>query len=100
MRSPPSCESGDRHRERAERASLSEIQLLEPPPNRARTAVFAGLPPTWGFSLSTSRERVVGGVLLRSNGGCLRLALDGAGDGFLDGAIVEVLDLLVVLGFP
>jgi hypothetical protein len=78
----------------------SETQLLEPPPNRARTAVFAGLPPTWGFSLSTSRKRMVGGILLRRDLGGLRLAFDGAGEGFLGGAIVEVLDLLVVLGFP
>jgi len=56
------------------------------------------LPPTWGFSLSTGRERVVGGVLLRSDLGGLRLAFDGAGEGFLGGTIVEVLDLLVVAG--
>src|SRR5262245_11343906 len=43
---------------------------------------------------------MVRGVLLRGDFGGLRLALDGAGDGFLGGAIVEVLDLLVVLGFP
>ena len=30
----------------------------------------------------------------------LWLAFDGTGDGFLSGAIVEVLDFLVVLGFP
>src|SRR5262245_17287632 len=43
---------------------------------------------------------MVRGVLLRGDFGGLRLALDGAGDGFLGGAVVEVLDLLVVLGFP
>ena len=43
---------------------------------------------------------MVRGVLLRGDFGRLRLALDGAGEGFLGGAIVEVLDLLVVLGFP
>src|ERR1051325_2572668 len=78
----------------------SKTQLLEPPPNRARTTLFAGFTPTWGFSLSTSCERVVCCVFLRSNLRGLRLAFDGAGEGFLGGAIVEVLDLLVVLGFP
>ena len=43
---------------------------------------------------------MVGRVLLRSDLGGLRLALDGAGKGFLGGAIVEILNLLVVLGFP
>ncbi len=57
-RSPPSCESGDLKQQRS-RAIRSETQLLEPPPNWARTACFAGLPPTWGFSLSTGSERVV-----------------------------------------
>jgi hypothetical protein len=70
----------------------SKTQLLEPPPNRARTAVFAGLPPIWGFSLSASGERVVSCVLLCSNLRGRRLAFDGAGEGFLGGAIVEVLD--------
>src|SRR5690242_10060901 len=100
MRSPPSAESGDRNLQRLS-ANPSETQLLEPPPNRARTAdVFTGLPPTWGFSLSAGSERVVRAVLLRGDLGGLRLAFDGASDGFLHGAIVEVLDLLVVLGFP
>ena len=78
----------------------SKTQLLEPPPNRARTSLFAGLTPTWGFSLSAGRKRVVDLVLLRGDSGGLWLALHGASDGFLGGAIVEVLDLLVVLGFP
>jgi len=73
---------------------------LEPPPNRARTAVLAGLPPTWGFSLSTGSERVVRRILLRSDLRGLWLALDGARERFLGGAIVELLDLLVILGFP
>jgi hypothetical protein len=76
----------------------SKNQLLEPPRNRARTTFFAGLPPTWGFSLSTGCERVVGGVFLRGDLGGLRLAFDGAGEGFLGGTIVEILDLLVVAG--
>src|SRR6185503_11737102 len=66
----------------------------------ARARWFPGFFPTWGFSHSTSGERVVRLVLRRGHGGRLRLALDGARDGFLDCAIVEVLDLLVVLGFP
>ena len=41
---------------------------------------------------------MVSGILLRRDLGGLRLAFDGAGEGFLGGAIVEVLDLLVVLG--
>ena len=39
-------------------------------------------------------------VLLCSDFGGLRLTFDGAGDCFLRGAIVEILDLLIVLGFP
>ncbi len=62
--------------------------------------MFAGFTPTWGFSLSARGERVVGGILLRGNLRGLGLALDGARERFLGGTIVEVLDLLVVLGFP
>src|SRR4029079_17726572 len=53
-----------------------------------------------GVMPSAGGERVVSGILLRCDLGGLRLAFDGAGEGFLGGAIVEVLDLLVVLGFP
>src|SRR4029079_14585920 len=53
-----------------------------------------------GVMPSAGGERVVSGILLRRDLGGLRLAFDGAGEGFLGGAIVEVLDLLVVLGFP
>ena len=59
-----------------------------------------GCPRPGGFSLLTGSERVVGSVFLRGDLGGLRLAFDGAGEGFLRGAIVKVLDLLVVLGFP
>src|SRR5262249_6992637 len=76
----------------------SKTQLLEPPPNRAWWV--ASLLPTWGFSPLAGCERVMDLVLLRGDGGRLGLALHGASDGFLIGAIVEVLDLLVVLGFP
>ena len=70
----------------------SETQLLQPPPNR----------PPWFADLSASAggKRMVCQVLLRGDLGGLGLALDGASKSFLRGAIVEILDLLVVLGFP
>src|SRR4029077_4518793 len=92
MRSPPSYKGGDLDQIR------SETQLLEPPLNRARW--FAGLVPTWGFSPSAGGKRMMSRVLLRGDLGGSWLTLHGASDGFLGGAIVEVLDLLVVLGFP
>ena len=47
-----------------------------------------------------SAERVLGSVLLLHDLGRPGLAIDGAGQRFLGGAIVEVLNLLVVVGFP
>src|SRR5579863_7246169 len=46
------------------------------------------------------REGVLDLVALGDDFGRLRLAVDGAGDRFLGGAIVEVVDLLVVVRFP
>src|SRR5215210_7942152 len=92
MKSPPSCKGGDLL------WSKSETQLLEPPLNRARW--FAGLVPTWGFSPSTGSEGMVCRILLRGDLGRFGLALDGAANSLLGSAIVEVLDFLVVLGFP
>src|SRR5207244_8306075 len=43
-----------------------------------------------------SGERVLGGVLLADHRVDARLALHGAGDGLLGGAVVVVVDLLVV----
>src|SRR4051794_13209856 len=45
-------------------------------------------------------ERVGGGLLLFHDVGGARLAVDGALDRFLGRAVVEFLDLLVVLGLP
>src|SRR5262249_18438891 len=71
-------------------------RLYQPAPNRH--PVWVALP--WRFSLSTSRERVVDLVLFRGDGRGLWLTLHGASDSFFCGAIVEVLNLLVVFGFP
>lgn len=49
---------------------------------------------------SFRRERMLGLVALGNDFGRLRLAGDGAGDRLFRGLIVEVVDLLVVFGFP
>src|SRR4030095_1410567 len=72
--------------------------LLEPLPNWCRTT-FCRLVPT-GLSFLTGSEGVVSGILFRRDLRGLRLAFHGPGEGFLGGAIVEVLDLLIILGFP
>ena len=85
----PGQDTGARRRSRSIR---SETQLLPPPPNRPRWFV--------GLSASAGGKRMVCPFLLRGDLGGLGLALDGASKSFLRGAIIEILDLLVVLGFP
>src|SRR5208283_4858952 len=51
-------------------------------------------------SISVGGEGMLGGVALGHDLGRLRLALDGAGNGFLRGGVVIVLNLLVVLRIP
>src|SRR4029450_4032169 len=72
--------------------------LLEPLPHWCRTT-FCRVVPT-GLSFLTGSERVVSGILFRRDLRGLRLAFHGPGEGFLGGAIVEVLDLLILLCFP
>src|SRR5437660_7281265 len=60
---------------------------------------------TWSMLLSrgTDRlgcERMLDLVALRHHLGSARLSLNGASDRFLGGAVVEILDFLVVVRFP
>src|SRR5262245_62976207 len=64
----------------------------------------AGLAPASvrdvGTEIALGRERMLDLVALGDDLGGLRLAVDGACDRFLGGAIIVFLDFLVVGGFP
>src|SRR4051812_12121908 len=65
---------------------------------QARRASEGSLAGASGLEALLRRERVLGGVLLRQDLLDLRLVLHGALDGQLGRLVVELVDLVVVLG--
>src|SRR5262245_36813066 len=82
----------------SDRSSLLESQHFGQPTKESTVlSRWFGLPAVVSF---LSAERVLGSVLLLDDVSRPWLAIDSAGQRFLGGAIIEVLDLLVVVGFP